>query len=98
VHLKFEGGNPMALIVPVAIICWLVSVVCWIMVLVKIFQSGSVGLGILGIICGLFAFIYGWMKADEYGIRNVMLTWSIAIAVDVVVQGAFVAMNGGFHH
>ena len=38
------------------------------------------------------------MKADEYGIRNVMLTWSIAIAVDVVVQGAFVAMNGGFHH
>ena len=85
----------MILLLPIALICGLVSLVCWIMVLVKIFQSGSIGLGIVGIICPLFAFIYGWMKADEFGIRNVMVAWSVCIAINLVTQGAMAVAGGG---
>ena len=87
----------MILVLPIALICGLISLVCWILVLVKIFQSGSIGLGILGIICPLFAFIYGWMKADEFGIRNIMLAWSVCIGINLVTQFAFAAMGGAGH-
>ena len=54
------GSFLMILLVAVSV----VSLVCWIMTLIKIFKV-NIGLGILGIICGLFAFIYGWIKAVD---------------------------------
>jgi hypothetical protein len=66
-----------------AILVSLGSLVCWIMVVVKIFQSGSVGLGILGIFCPLFTFIYGWVKADELGVKNLMLIWTVLIVAGI---------------
>lgn len=71
---------------PIVGILSIASLVCWILVLIKIFQSGSIGLGILGIICPLFAFIYGWMKADQWAIRNVMIIWSAIIVIEIVAQ------------
>lgn len=68
-----------------AIVCGVASLVCWIMVLIKIFKD-NVGLGILGIICSLFAFIYGWVKATEYGIKKVMLWWTILILAGIVLN------------
>ena len=76
-----------------AMVCGIVSLVCWIMVLVKIFQD-SVGLGILGIICGLFTFIYGWVKVREYGIQRLMLVWTLAIVAGIVLQVLLVAVIG----
>ncbi len=64
----------------VAGIAGIVSIVCWILVLIKIFKD-SIGLGILGIFCGIFAFIYGWIKSSEYDIKNVMFIWTLAIVV-----------------
>jgi hypothetical protein len=66
-----------------AILVGLGSLVCWIMVVVKIFQSGNVGLGILGILCPLFTFIYGWVKADEFGIKNLMLIWTVLVVAGI---------------
>jgi hypothetical protein len=63
----------------------IVSLVCWIMVLIKIFKQ-NVGLGILGIICGLFTFIYGWVKVKEFECKNVMVAWTIAIVVAIIAQ------------
>lgn len=63
----------------------IVSLVCWIATLIKIFKD-NVGLGILGIICGLFAFIYGWVRTKEYDNKTVMLIWSICIVVGILVQ------------
>jgi hypothetical protein len=60
-------------------ICGLVTFVCWIMVLVKMFQNGQVGLGILSIFCGIVAFIMGWVKATEWNVKNVMMVWTGAI-------------------
>jgi hypothetical protein len=71
-----------------AILVGLGSLVCWIFVLIKIFQDGNVGLGIVGIICPLFAFIYGWMKANEYGIQKVMLIWTVLIVAGIAVNVA----------
>jgi hypothetical protein len=61
------------------------SLICWILVLIKIFKD-NVGLGIVGIICSLFAFIYGWIKAKEYGIQKLMVWWTLLVIASIVVQ------------
>ena len=81
--------------------CLIASLICWIMVLIKIFKD-NVGLGILGIVCSLFAFIYGWVKAAEYGIKKVMLWWTILVVLAIVciilatvLGGVAAAASGG---
>jgi len=72
------------------IIVWLAtiaSLICWIMVLIKMFSEGALK-GILGIICGLYAFIWGWMNAGKYNLRNIMLVWTLAILVSVAMNFA----------
>lgn len=68
----------------------IVSIVCWIMILIKIFKR-NVGLGILGIICGLFTFIYGWVKVKEFDCKKVMVIWTVAFVVTLIAQ----AMGAG---
>jgi tellurite resistance protein TehA-like permease len=74
--------------------CGVVSLVCWIMVLIKMFKDNVV-MGIIGILCGLFAFIYGWVKVKEYQVKNVMLVWTIAIVGQIVfgVMGGMSALS-----
>lgn len=83
-----------------AILASVGSIVCWIIVLVKMFQNKQVGLGIVSIICGIVAFIYGWMKAGEWKIQNIMIIWTICILAGIVfniIGGAAAApgMGGG---
>lgn len=59
-----------------------ISVVCWILVLVQMFKQ-SVGKGILGLICGLYAFIWGWMNSS-LGLKNIMLIWTVAIVIGFI--------------
>ena len=59
-----------------------VSLVCWIIVLIRMFKE-SVLKGILGLICGIYAFIWGWMNANA-GLRNIMLIWTAAIVLGIV--------------
>jgi hypothetical protein len=75
------------------------SLVCFIMVLVKMFQQGKTGLGIacilLVFLCGigaLVAFIYGWINATEWGIKNVMLAWTACILVGILCNVVVFAM------
>ena len=68
------------------LVALLVIVVCWVLTLVKIFKDGKVGLGIVGIICGLVTFIYGWMKVSEYHNRTVMMVWTISWAVLILAN------------
>ena len=75
-------------------LCGIGSLVCWIIVLIQIFKE-NVGLGILGIICGLFAFIYGWVKAAEYGIQKVMVWWTVFFLGSIVLQILAAAVIGG---
>ncbi len=57
--------------------------ICWIFVLIQMFKT-SVVQGILGLICGLWAFIWGWMHATG-SLRNVMLIWTILLIVSIVL-------------
>lgn len=60
------------------------SLVCWIMVLIKMFQNDKPLIGVLGILCGLWAFIWGWMKAGSLGLKKTMMIWSVCIGVSVI--------------
>ncbi len=62
----------------------IVSLICWIMVLIKMFPAEGTLKGILAIICGLYAFIWGWMNAAKFNLRNIMIAWTIAIIVQVI--------------
>jgi hypothetical protein len=75
----------------------IVSLVCWIMVLLKMFPAEGALKGILAIICGLYAFVWGWMNAGRFNLKNIMIAWTIAIIVSVVanfVFGGMAAMQG----
>lgn len=64
----------------------LVYLICAIYVLIKIFQDGKILMGILGIVtCGIVAFVYGWMNVARYNIRNIMIAWSVAWAISLVL-------------
>jgi hypothetical protein len=73
----------------------LIILVCHIIVIVKMFQHGQTALGIIAIIgtCCLFGLlltlIYGWMRATQWNIKNVMLAYTVGWVLDI----AGTAMN-----
>jgi hypothetical protein len=70
------------------------SIICWIIVLIKMFQTEGALKGILGLICGLYALIWGWMNATKLGIKNIMLIWTLLIILCIIVN----VMTGGFSY
>ena len=74
-------------------LCYVVSIVCWIMVLIKMFQNAGPLQGILGILCGIWAFIWGWMNSDKVG-KNIMLAWTAAWILGAIFGYA----SGGFNY
>jgi hypothetical protein len=75
----------------IGIIGALASLVCWIIVLIKLFQEKGPLHGVLGILCGLYPFIWGWMNVNRLGIMMWMVIWSVAIVLSAVGNAA-----GGF--
>ena len=69
-------------------------IVCWIMVLIRMFKEAGAVHGIIGILCSLYAFIWGWMNSGKYGIRNIMLAWTALLILYVILAAAF----GGFNY
>ena len=63
----------------------IVSLICWIKVLIALFKKEGVGLGILGIICGIFAFIWGWVKNKETGLKTTMIWWTICLVASIAL-------------
>jgi hypothetical protein len=70
----------------VALVVGLVNLICWIIVLTKLFPAEGALKGILGIICGLYALIWGWQNADRFNIRNIMLVWTFGIVIGIVLN------------
>ncbi len=61
------------------------SLAAWIMVLVKMFKTeASPVSGIIGIFCGLWAFIWGWMNLTKAGTKQAMMIWTISIVLTAV--------------
>ncbi len=76
----------MAIVSILVFVVGLVDLVLAIMVLIKLFQKEGVVKGILGIICMLYTFIWGWMKAKELQITNIMWGWTACIVVQVILS------------
>ena len=68
---------------------------CYVLVVYAMFQNEDSTLGIACIallLCGcgyLIAFVMGWVKSGDYGIANIMIAWSVLIAV----SGALAALS-----
>ena len=79
---------------------WLLAVVAFvvqILVVVKMFQNAGVVHGILGIICGLYAYIWGWMNSGKLNIRNLMIIWTVLIIIIIILNVLFGAsMAAGY--
>ena len=76
------------------ILVWLGCLICAIIVLIKLFQTEGVVKGILGLICLLYTYIWGWMNASKLNLRNIMMIWTILIIVLIILQ----VMGGGFSY
>ena len=62
------------------------SLVCWILVLIKMFPAEGALKGILAIItCGLYAFVWGWMKNAEHNLKKVMIVWTVIAVLNIIV-------------
>jgi hypothetical protein len=70
-------------------LCILAGFVCQILLAVQAFKRSKILPGILCIICGLFAIIYGFMKADEWGVKNLVIAMTILLLVGGGLYGAF---------
>lgn len=57
------------------------SIACWIMVLIKMFKTEKPLIGILGVLCSLWAFIWGWMNSKKLGLQKIMLAWTACIVL-----------------
>jgi hypothetical protein len=74
------------------ILVWLVLlavIVVQILVVVKMFQNAGALHGILGLICGLYAYIWGWMNSSKLGIRNLMIIWTVLLILYFILAAAF---------
>ncbi len=81
----------------VALCVGLGSLICFIIVLIKLFQNEGTLKGILGIICGLYTFIWGWMNATRLNIKTIMMIWTVLLIISLVLNFAFgVAMIPGY--
>ncbi len=56
----------------------LISLIVFIIVLIKQFKHGGVLQGIIGIItCGLWTFIWGWIKHKSLAMTKLMILWTV---------------------
>ena len=65
-----------------------IALVCGVMVLVKLFQTEGVGKGILGLICMLYTYIWGWqnIKKEELKLKTWMYVWTGAIILGIILN------------
>lgn len=73
-------------------ICAALAIIPWIMVLIKLFENKGELHVILGVLCGLYPFIWGWMNAQKLGIKNIMLVWTGLLVLGIGLGGIFTVL------
>jgi hypothetical protein len=80
-----------------ALLCLLGCLICLVIVLIKMFKDAGPVQGIIGLLCGLWAFIWGWMNSSRLGIRNIMIIWTILLILYFILafaSGGLAALSG----
>ena len=74
----------------------LISLIIFVIVLIKQFKHGGALQGIIGIItCGLWTFIWGWIKHKSLALTKMMIIWTIIQLTPIVLVGVFGAAMMG---
>jgi len=86
------------MMIPIAAGVWaLMLIVVYFYVLIKMFKEEGFLKGILGFLCGLYLFLWGWIKHKEHKLTKVMALWSFLIflpmAASAVMPGILAKMN-----
>jgi len=74
------------LLMGLAMLSGIGSLICLIVVLIKMFSADTMK-GVFGLICGLYAFIWGWQNKSD-GLDTVMPIWTLCILVGIGVNVA----------
>jgi hypothetical protein len=82
----------MGILTMLAMLMALGCFICFVIVLIKLFQTEGALHGILGLICSLYTFIWGWMNATRLNIKTIMLAWTVLIILAIILN----VSGGGF--
>jgi len=61
------------------------SLILFIVVLIKLFKTEGALKGILGFFCGIYTFIWGWMKHKQLAMTKLMTVWSLMILLPFIL-------------
>ena len=79
----------------VVLLVLLAAIVFQILLAIKMFKNAGVVHGNLGLICGLYALIWGWMNANKYeGVKNLVLIYTVLLILYIILAAVF----GGFSY
>ena len=74
----------------------LIGFILFVIVLIKQFKHGGALQGILGIItCGLWTFIWGWIKSRSLAMTKLMIIWTVVEVAPIVLVVVFGAAMMG---
>jgi tetratricopeptide (TPR) repeat protein len=63
----------------------LLSLILFFIVLIKLFKNEGALKGILGFFCGIYTFIWGWMKHKQLAMTKLMTVWSLMILLPFIL-------------
>ena len=91
----FQPGALEMSMIGIGALLGLVSLILFIMIVVKMFQRNETAIGIISIVIfciggigHLVALVYGWMKAGEWNIRGLMMTYTFTLLGSMIIGGA----------
>jgi hypothetical protein len=80
----------------VTVIVGLANLGCTIYVVVKLYQQKGILHALIGFFCcQLYPFIWGWLRAAELKITDIMIFWSATILMGIVLNVIIQMMEGG---
>jgi hypothetical protein len=62
------------------------SLVCFIIVLTRLFPAEGGWKGLFGLICSLYAFVWGWQNKDAQRLQTVMPVWTVLIVLGLILN------------
>jgi hypothetical protein len=87
----------------VLVLSWIIALaafVCYVLVLVKMFQHGDTTIAVVCLVLllcfgigHLIAFVYGWMKAQQWNLMPIMAAWTGCIVLDLLLFGVSFALR-----
>ena len=63
----------------------ILSLILFFVVLIKLFKNEGALKGILGFFCGIYTFIWGWMKHKQLAMTKLMTVWSLMILLPFIL-------------